>query len=332
MMRILYRVFILLLLTASLQGQAPTNQYTVIKTEDGEPFINRVNELADLGYRVLFVSRYTVLRRDAIPPDTYRYLRVEVSGGPKQFSNWINEQGARGYRWVPSTDLLEKAPHPRNYEYLYRPHTAKANELSSLVEQGFHPLQTTYFSHPFGSSTPEMFFERDLDAPGPAATPEVGKNIAVSDAMRSSKVMMRVDELARQGYRVRGPHPSAKGGGVALLLEKCQPECAGRYQYRKFAVKDAAQVETDLNALGTDGFQVLPASLEGRLYVVERDTRDTKKFVYRVLDPADLPALELALNAAAQQGYEPIQFAWHIGWSVHGFLLLQKEITDATAP
>jgi len=331
-MRSLNRVFILFLLAASLQAQAPANQYTVVKTENGDPYVNRVNQLADLGYRVLFVSRYTVLRQDATPPNTYRYLRVEDSGGPKQFSNWINEQGAHGYRWVPSTGLLEKAPHPRNYEYLYRPHTAKANELSSLVEQGFHPLQTSYFSHSFGPSTPEMFFERDLDTPGPAPSPDVGKNIAFSDAMRSSRVMKRVDELALQGYRVRGPHPSSKGGGVALLLEKCQPACAGRYQYRKFDVKDGTQLETDLNAFGKDGFQVLPASLEGRLYVVERDTHDTKRFSYRALDPEDLPALERALNAAAQQGYEPIQFAWHVGWSVHGFLLLQKEITDATAP
>jgi hypothetical protein len=328
----LYRVFILFLLAAPLHCQAPPNQYTVVKIENGEPYINRVNELADLGYRVLFVTRYTVLRRDATPPDTYRYLRVEVSGGPKQFSNWINEQGARGYRWVPRTGLLEKAPHPRNYEYQYRHPAAKANELSSLVEQGFQPLQTTYFSHSIGPSTPEMFFERDLDAPGPAATPDVGKNIAFSDAMRSSNVMKRVDELARQGYRVRGPHPSAKGGGVSLLLEKCQPECAGRYQYRKFDVKDVAQLDTELNALGKDGFQVLPASLEGSLYLVERDTRDTKKFSYHVLEPADLPALELALNAAAQQGFEPVQFVWHVGWTAHGFLVLQKEITDATAP
>jgi hypothetical protein len=86
-MTILYRVFILSVLASLLHSQTSSDQYRVVKTENGEPYINRLNELADLGYRVLFVSGYTVLRRDASPPDTYRYLRVDVSGGPKQFSN-----------------------------------------------------------------------------------------------------------------------------------------------------------------------------------------------------------------------------------------------------
>jgi hypothetical protein len=125
-MKTLLRFFVPCLLILSLHAQTQP-KYTVLKTDNKDTFLDTVNQLADRGYRVLIQGPFTILRLDATPPDTYRYLRLEEKGGPAQFTNWINEQGAHGYRWLAHIGFLEKAPHPRNYEYRNSPHgTAEA--------------------------------------------------------------------------------------------------------------------------------------------------------------------------------------------------------------
>jgi hypothetical protein len=245
-------------------------------------------------------------------------------------------QGAHGYRWLPRAGLLEKAPHPRNYEYRYSPHGAlgpsKGRELSSLVEEGYRPVGILFFSHSFGAASKEMYFERDLDQPA-AATPHYpGTAIAVADAMRADNVMKHVDALAKQGYRFLSPHDSNKGGGIAVMMEKCPDDCAGRYQYRYFDAKDPSQVERDLNTQAKDGFRVVPSALQGRPHLLERDTRAKQTFSYRALDPIDAASLAQVLNAADTEGYAPIDFVWHVGWTAQGFLVLEKETTASATP
>jgi hypothetical protein len=327
----------LFLLTATLHAQTSLPKYAVIKTENGDAYLARVNELADQGYRVRVVSRYTVLRLEAAPPDTYRYIRLEVKGGPAQFINWINDQGAHGYRWLPRTGLLEKAPHPRNYEYRYASHGAlgpsRGHELSAMAEQGYQPVELVGFAHSIGATTREVFFERDLDQPAPAPPSHPGTAIAVADAMRAGNVMKRVDELAKQGYRYAGPHDSNKGGGIAAMMQKCPEDCSGRYEYRYFDAKSLEQVERDLNALGKEGFRVVPSALTWRPHVLERDRQAKQAFVYRVLDPVDAADLERRVNAADAEAFVPLDFVWHAGFATaQGFLVLEKETTASANP
>ncbi|MGZ4833400.1 MAG: hypothetical protein ACXVZQ_10770 [Terriglobales bacterium] len=327
-------VSFLLVLSAYAQAQPP--KYAVLKTEGGDAYLASVNHLSDQGYRVLIGGQFTILRLEATPPDTYRYLRLEGKGGPAQFSNWINDQGAHGYRWMASAALLEKAPHPKNYEYRNSPHGAfgpsKARELSSLLEEGYRPVASAYFSHPLGAGANEMYFEHEVGQPAYASNLPPGSEIQVADAMRTGNVMKHVDQLAKQGYRFLSPHGSNKGGGIAVMMEKCRDDCAGRYEYRYFDAKDAPQIERNLNALGHDGFQVLPGALNDRPHLLERDTRAKRTFAYRVLHSKDAAGLEHALNAADQEGYVPQGFVWHVGWSVAGFLVLEKETTASATP
>src|ERR1700741_4130364 len=88
----------LFLIAATLHDQTAPAKYSVLKTENNDAYFTQLNQLADQGYRVLAVSKYTVLHLEATPPDTYRYLRIDAKGGPAQFTNWINDQGAHGYR------------------------------------------------------------------------------------------------------------------------------------------------------------------------------------------------------------------------------------------
>lgn len=338
-MKTLLRSLVPFLQLLFMHAQNPTAQpakYAVLKTENGETYLTSVNQLSDQGYRVLIAGKFTILRREATPPDTYRYLRLEVKGGPAQFANWINEQGAHGYRWMARTGLLEKAPHPRNYEYRNSPHGAlgpsKGRELSSLLEEGYRPMGIVYFSHAIGAATKEMYFEHEVGQPAYASSLAPGSEIQLADAMRAGNVMKHVDELARQGYRFLSPHDSNKGGGIAVMMEKCRDDCAGRYEYRYFDAKDAPQIEHDLNPLGKDGFQVLPDALHARPHLLERDMRAKRSFAYRVLDAKDAAGLEQALNAADQEGYVPLDFVWHVGWTAEGFLVLEKETTASVSP
>jgi hypothetical protein len=112
------------------------------------------------------------------------------------------------------TGLLEKAPHPRNYEYRFAPHGAldpsKGAELSSLLEEGCRPVGIVYFSHAIGAATKEMFFEHEVGQSAYASHLPPGSEIQVADAMRVGNVMKRVHELAKQGYRFLSPHDSNK--------------------------------------------------------------------------------------------------------------------------
>jgi hypothetical protein len=139
-MKISLRTFLLVVLALSLQAQTKPQKYVVVKIEHGDEFANKLNALSDQGYRLVVAGQFVILRLEASPPDTYRYLTlVEVKGGPVQFTNWLNEQGARGYRWLPRTVFMEKAPHPRNYEYRNSAHglsgPSTGRELSSVVER-----------------------------------------------------------------------------------------------------------------------------------------------------------------------------------------------------
>lgn len=334
-MKSVMRSLIPLILIVSLQAQDNLPKYSVLKTECGDVCLASLNQLADRGYRVLAVGKYAILRLDATPPDTYHYLRVEVKGGPAKFTNWINEQGAHGYRLLLPAGLLEKAPHPRNYEYRNSPHgsgPSKGRELSSVVQDGYRPSGIVPFSNIFGT-TAEVYFEREVGRPA-VASPQVATAIEVADAMRADNVMKRVDELAQQGYRFLSPHLSNKGGGIAVMMEKCPDNCAGRYEYRYFDAKDATQVERDLNALGKDGFRVVRAALMWRPHLLERDTHEKRTFSYRALEASDAESLQRSLNSAAEEGYTPIDFVWHVGLTLQRtfFLVLEKETTASPGP
>jgi hypothetical protein len=334
-MKTLLRFFVPCILLLSLHAQTQP-KYAVLKTDNKDAFLDSVNQLADRGYRVLIQGRFTILRLDAMPPDTYRYLRLEGKSGPAQFTNWINDQGARGYRWLARTGFLEKAPHPRNYEYRNSPHGAlgpsKGRELSSLYEEGYRPVGTAYFSQALGAGMTEMYFEHELGQPAYASPLPPGTEIRVVDAMRAGNILKHVDELAKQGYRFLTPHASNKGGGIAIMMEKCVEDCSGRYEYRNFDAKDKPQVERDLNTLGGDGFRALPAALPARPHLLERDTHFKRTFTYRVLDSKDAAQLEHGLNAADQEGYTPLDFLWRVGWTAEGFLVLERETTASAAP
>ena len=66
--------------------------------------------------------------------------------------------------------------------------------------------------------------------------------------------------------------------------------------------------------------------------MLERDRRQKRTFSYLVLQPKDAASLEQTLNAPEQDGYVPLGYVWHVGWTVAEFLVLEKETTASPAP
>jgi hypothetical protein len=327
--------WIALLLASSLSAQvAPAPKYKVVKAGKPEPTVAALNALADQGYRLLVPGPLFILRREATPPDTYRYLAMSSKGGPVQTINWVNEQGARGYRWLPEAGVMEKEPHPRNYEYasaiLFGWRPKKAPTASDLIGQGYRPLGTTAFESIIGPPETEFLFEQELgERPKPVGS--TGWEVETADAMRAGNVWKQADALAKQGYRYLAPYVSRKGGGQAVLMQKCGTG-EGPFEYRYFDVHNLDQLVKELNEQGKDSFHVLPMALRRPPHLLEHLTGSKETYAYHVLQEKDPAALEQILNAPEQEGYVPIGYVWRVGWTADVFLLLEKSSTASAVP
>lgn len=339
--------WIAILLASSLSAQvAPAPKYRVVKTEKVEwkPSIAAVNALADQGYRLLVPGPLFILRLESTPPDTYRYMAMKLTyvraaisdeNDPVKFLNWVNEQGAHGYRWVPGAGVMEKEPHPKNYEYVnaVRSRTllpAKSPLLSSLIGQGYHPVESVYFSGVIFTGHGEFFFERELGAKPEPMHLGQSREIEIADARRAGSVLRQVNVLAKKGYRYFGPYVSL--GGLDAMMQKCGQECEAPLEYRYFDVHNMGQLVKELNERGKDGFRVVPKSLRLRPHLLERGGAKKETYAYHVLQAKDPVALEQALNAPENEGYEPIGYVWRLGWTKERFLVLEKVTAGSVAP
>ncbi len=348
--------WIALLLVSSLSAQvAPAPKYRVVKTEKVErkPSIAAVNALADQGYRLLVPGPLFILRLESTPPDIYRYMAMKLTyvhaatsdeNNPVKFLDWVNEQGAHGYRWVPGAGVMEKEPHPKNYEYVNAVRYAtlfpsqysglpKTSLLSSLIGEGYRPVESVFFPGRISSGHAEIFFERELGAkPEPMHMGQRGE-IKIADAMRAGNVLKQVDVLAKIGYRYLGPYVSQLGGGLAVMMQKCGQECEAPFEYRYFDVHDMGQLVKELNERGKDGFRVVSKGLRSRPHVLERGGAKKETYAYHVLQTKDPVALEQTLNAPENEGYEPIGYVGRSGfWTGEVFLLLEKATTASASP
>jgi len=311
-----------LLLATSFLGAQDVSfpKYKVVKGYPPKEAAAPMNAAADQGYRLLFAARLAVMRLDAAPPDTYRYLPIPDAGGQASFLNALNQQGALGYGWVEGSTMLEKAPHPRNYEYKtlegLTP-TSRDRSYQSLLEQGFHVVVERGFG---------PVFIREVGGTRPAESPN---SVQVVDASRTSNLMKDISELAARGYRYRGHEVSKKAAGKAVSMEQCGSACGGPLEYRTFNVNNSGQLEKDLNLLGRDGFHVVPRSLGFPPHLAERPARHEQSYSYRVIDATNQRAIEQSLNAADREGFVPLEFAAHVGWNVHVFVVLEKAMVSA---
>ena len=77
---------------------------------------------------------------------------------------------------------------------------------------------------------------------------------------------------------------------------------------------------------------MLPESLALRPHLLERDAHADLTFSHRALEPVDGASLQHLLNSADTEGYAPVGFVWHAGWTAQEFVVLEKETTASPAP
>lgn len=314
-------ISISVLLSASLLAQnASLRKYKVLNIDvRHEAAATPLNQAADEGYRLLFGYRFAVMRLDAMPPDTYRYLPVPEFRGRSSMLNALNQQGALGYRWRGDVAVLEKEPHPHNYEYQgAEGFTMNARDRSyeSLLMEGFEPVSELM---------PGQIVIREIGG-APARPP---REVRTVEAGRKSNLLKKISELASRGYRYSAPQFAGAGGGNKVLMEACDSSCGGPYEYRAFAVDNAAQLERDLNQFGNDGFHVVARSLDRSPSLVERPANRVQKFVYRIFEATDERSIEQALNEGDRDGFVPLGATAHVGWNVHVFMVLEKATSVA---
>lgn len=297
---------------------APLPQYKVLKSSTAKNAASEWNAAADQGYRFLFEGRLAVMHLEATAPDTYRYAALPDRNLRDTFLNALNQQGAFGYAWINGTHMLEKLPHPHVYEYaIVEGFAAGTRHTShdSLIAQAFAPVGR------FGSVP---IYVRDTTIDSPATSPQSVTRFI--DRLNPGKTFKQISALAAQSYRYRSDELTDSGTRIAMDL--CDNACGGPFEYRRFEGKDAAQIEKTLNDFASDGYRIVRASLDWEPYLVERPARhpvsSPATFSYRVSEAKDAATIEQFLNTTAQDGFVPVGFLAHIGWTASIFIVVER--------
>lgn len=293
----------------------PLPRYRVVKSWPVKQAVPALNEAASQGYRVLLLGKLAIMRLDTEPPEIYRYMAIPNAGIFATLMNAVNQQGAFGYRWMANTDLMEKEPHPHNYEYeTIEGFKADTREQSrrSLVERGFVSV---------GAFATRPIFMHELDSAPPAHPERQSKFV---DMASEKKTFKDITKWAQQGYRYIGPDYPANGHG--LRMEICDESCGGPFEYRRVEVKDVEQLQDDLNDAAQKGFHLVRRSFHWPPELLERGANHTPGFEYRVGSADDATATEQFVNAGDRDGFVPVAFAAHVGWTVHAIVILEKPV------
>ena len=201
------------------QDKSP-EKYRVVEDVPWRVAVATINQAADRGYRVIIAGRSIIMRLEATPPDTYRYLALPVETGTTSFLNALNQQGAYGYKWVADTQLLEKEPHPRNYEYRtiegIKPKRIRET-WNELLDQGFRAV---------GMATNHLILVREV---GQAPSPVPKRRIQPLRIERKAKFREKIAALAAQGYRYYPRETSLEGTFRSISMAECDSACGGPF-------------------------------------------------------------------------------------------------------
>lgn len=232
-----------------------------------------------------------------------------------------------GYAWVKGASILQKLPHPHVYEYdIVEGFSLGARRKSrdALLSQGFAAVGR------FGSVP---IYMRDTVLELTLTSGSGQRDIRFLDRSNKRKFLKQVSALAAQGYRYRSAELT--DSGQAMTMERCDSACGGPFEYRTFDVKNAEQLERTLNDLARDGFRVVADSLDWMPYLAEGNSPSSTNagggsaesgtsYSYRVANARDAESLEQFVNTAAKDGFQPVGFAAHVGWTAEIFIIVEK--------
>jgi hypothetical protein len=336
-------------------------RYHLIQLVDPATFLEKVNDTARQGYRLIVTSAASgtlaaIMERVEEPSAHYNYLSIPVQGTKSKFetagktktevAEQLNTAGAKGYRVrmtfgagsaeMPNLAVMESNSDPRqHYEYALTSPSGfgyfKKDEISGLLAAGYHwaAAVTTF-----------LIFERAVESNSPPANPKERPRespyhrftFPENDFVRSNLPEKQLQKLAAKGARVVDFFGSPMQ--MILAMEETVPPGAP-YQYLVLKPKNQAsplalhlkmsKVEAaDLTRAGQQGFRLLRLSATAPPFVMEKAPGSTMHYEYHFITASGLSELAEQLNS-------PDLSAFHVTKMVgtdEGFLVI-LERSDA---
>jgi hypothetical protein len=346
------------------QEQTPDQpaRYHLIQLVDPATFLEKVNDTARLGYRLIALSAASggtlaaIMVRVDEPSAHYNYLSIPVRGTKSKYetagktkaevADQLNVAGAKGYRLhmtfgagraeVPNLAVMESNSDRReHYEYALTSPSAfgyfKNDEISDLLAAGYHwAAAVTMF----------LIFERAVEsdsAPAdakkrPHAAPYPRFTFPENNIIRRDLPEKQLHKLAAKGARV----VDFFGSPMQMILAMEEPvPPAAPYHYLVLKPKNQAsplalhlkmsKVEAaDLTRAGQQGFRLLRLSAPAPPFVMEKAPGSTMHYEYHFITASRLSEL-------AEQLSSPGLSAFHVTKMVgtnEGFLVI-LERSDA---
>ena len=322
-------------LDLSAQEHSPeqTARYHLIQLVDPGTFLEKVNDAAAAGYRLIAItaapsSMVAVMERIEQASMRYNYLSIPVHGAKSKFetagkaktriAEELNEAGAKGYRvrfTLPNLAVMESGKDAlQNYEYVLSSPGGfgyfKKDEISGFLAAGYHWA---------ASITTFLVFERAMQADssqdGTKARPPVtsGRRFTFpeNNFVRSELPEKQLHKLAAEGARVIDFFGSP--AQMMLAMEEATPAPI-LYQYIVLKPRNQAsplalrakmsKVEAaDLTRVGQQGFRFLRLSAPVPPFVMEKAPSSRIQYEYQFLTAATLPDLAEQLNGPGQNGF-----------------------------
>ena len=342
------------------QEQTPDQpaRYHLIQLVDPATFLEKVNDTARQGYRLIAInaasgrSLAAIMERVEEPLAHYNYLSIPVRGTKSKFetagktkaevAEQLNAAGARGYRLcmtfgeMPNLAVMESDSDPRqHYEYaLTSPGSFgyfKKDEISGLLAAGYHWA---------AAATMFLIFERAVESNSPPAGPKEPPRAAPyhqftfpeNNVVRRDLPEKQLHKLAAEGARVVDFFGSSIQ--MVLAMEETVPPAAP-YQYVILKPRNQAsplalhakmsKVEAaDLTRVGQQGFRLLRLSAGAPPFVMEKAPGNTTHYEYQL-------SIASRLSELAEQLNRPAMNAFHVAKMVgtdEGFLVV-LERSDA---
>ena len=330
------------------QPQAPDqpSRYHLLQLVDPATFLEKVNDTAAQGYRLIALSSASggtlaaIMERVEDPSAHYNYLTIpvhatrkyETGGKTKEgFAERLNAAGAKAYRLrtmfgpssteVSTLALMESNSDSRqHYEYaLTSPGTFgyfKQDEISGLLAAGYHWA---------GAANMWPIFERALETDStpaiskepPAATSHHRLTFPENNVIRSDLPEKQLRKLAAHGARV----VDFFGSSMQMILamdESVSP--AAPYQYVVLKPRNQgspisfranmSKVEAaDLTRLGQQGFRLLTLSAPAPPFVMEKAPGSSTHCEYQFIALFNLSELAERLNSPELSAFHVVKMA-----------------------
>lgn len=141
---------------------------------------------------------------------------------------------------------------------------------------------------------------------------EPGQQWIVLETIRTKTMANEINEVAKEGFRVRMASADSDSGRMELLLERVAtpPDV---YQYQLVATASAKTKEKEMNAAAAAGFRLVPNTFMSKkgitvfntesVVLMEKDPKSAATFEYKMVTALRSSNLEKDLKAAAAEGW-----------------------------